>query len=156
MHPDQRSIPYDLCYAILRRCGWTELLAASSCDHQFQTLVRRILTHRIRSILLLFMSEENLPHFWTFMKTSKSCIMGGVAVCAMMGSEHNSFHSETAPVQLDIIVPSNVTNSSTATRFDHFLCAMNYEIVVPHAESGPYATCTTNVQIYRHPVIINF
>lgn len=90
------------------------------------------------------------------MKTSKSCILEGVAACAMMGSERDLFHSETAPVQLDIIVPANVMNRSTAARFHRFLCAMNYDIVVPHAKPGPYASSMTNIEIYHHPVNISF
>lgn len=155
---EQYAVPYDICYTILRRCDWIDLLTASSCDRRFRMLACRILRRRIRSILLHFLPEERIPHFWTFMKSCNSCIFGGVVACAMMGELCLSFHSVAAPSQLDIVVPKSVSSPSPSVRFERFLRTMNYELLVADAknEAGPYAACTHRIDIFYHSVIISF
>jgi hypothetical protein len=82
--------------------------------------------------------------------------MGGVVACGMMGSNDASFHAETAPMQLDIIVPGVISCPTMPDRFDRFLRAMNYELLTPCAKLGPYAACCHKVMIYQHPVIFPF
>jgi len=58
-------------------------------------------------ILIRFIPEERLPHFWSLLESSKSCIMGGVVACAMMGANYTVFHADIAPMQLDVVVALN-------------------------------------------------
>ena len=86
------------------------------------------------------------------MEGSRSCIMGSVIACVMMGSKYPSFHSDIAPMQLDIVVPINVISPSPAARLERLLRAMDYDLHLPQPSSGSYAICTTRVDLYEHPV----
>ena len=148
----QVCIPYDVCYFILHRCDWSELVVAASADGRFRDLVVNILKRRIHSILLLFMPEDYVPIFWTLMNSSKSCIMGGMVACIMMGSDHSSFYTDSCPLQLDIVVPKNDASSSTAVQVQRMLQAIGYVLVTVQSNPGSFAACTVLIEIYHNAV----
>ena len=103
-------------------------------------------------LVIQFVSEEFLPHFWTVMGSSKSCIMGGIVACIMMASQYHGFHLDVAPIQLDIVVPVDVSRPSPAAQWKRLLRAMDYVLVFPQSRPGPYATCVDQVDSYKHLV----
>jgi len=105
----------------LTRCNWADLVNCSHCNRHFRRLVQKILEQRIRMLVIQFVSEEFLPHFWTVMGSSKSCIMGGTVACIMMASQYPGFHLDVAPMQLDIVVPVDVSHPSPAARWKRLL-----------------------------------
>jgi hypothetical protein len=89
------------------------------------------------------------------MESSRSCIMGGLVSCAMMGSKSSSsqFYTNTAPMQMDIIVPTSNAYVSASARIHRFLSAMDYELQPRRPSSGTYEYCTSRVDLYHHPVM---
>lgn len=144
-----------MCLAILSLCDLTELLKCSRCDHRFQGLVRKVFQQRIRSLLVLFVPEHSLLHFWSLLQASKSCIMGGVVTCAMMAPPYSDFHIDVAPAQLDLIVPFDHGHPSTISCWRRFLCSMGYRLSKPRPNPGSYAVCIESIAIYTHLVRVH-
>ena len=120
------KVPYDICFAVLCLCDWPDLFNSSFCNQLFHDLVRKVLQQRIRSILLRFIPENHLPFFWTLLQSSRSCIMGGIVACAMMGAAYPSFHIDIAPLQMDLVVPADTVHPSPLWSWKRFLSSLEY------------------------------
>jgi hypothetical protein len=124
------------------------------CNRCFRWLVKKILKQRIRSILLLFVPEEYNPHVWSLLNSSKSCVMGGVVASIMTGTWRDSFHVDTAPMQLDIVILSDLFLPSSISCWDQFLRAMDYQVSSSHIDAGSYLPCVGQIKLYSHPVCV--
>jgi len=127
-------------------------MALSCCNHFFRCLVQKVLTQRLRTILILFLPNDCIPNFWTLLLSSKSCVMGGIVACAMTGARYASFHADTAPVQMDIVIPANLTHPSAYSSWKHLLLSMDYQLCVPRSCPGTYTICVARVELYKHAV----